>query len=353
MRIYVNARQALSEQKTGKAVYSQNLISNLKAKKDLVLTLLDNNFFSKLGLWHIYAALKVRRDKPDIYFDPESFITPLFVSLLSKSKVVVTVHDMVAFKFSKGHFLKAVLIERLFLPLLVRRSKVKFFCVSNFTKKQFCQHFNLDQSRVYITPLGYEKKSHKSLTKRDKVQITNTVDRPKIVCISTFLERKNQLTLVYEFNLVKDQIPHNLFLVGGGNIRYVNKVKDLIAELNLHDRVFITGFISNQEKNNLISQAEFTVYPSLYEGFGIPLLESLSLGVPVITTKRTVMQEVLQDAALYFDPKKTTDLAFQMRFLANNHEIQDRLLDNAKKIFKKYTWSQTADKAYKAFKSLK
>jgi len=352
MRIYVNARQALSDQKTGKAVYSQNLIANLKAKKDLKLTLLDQGFSSKLGLWHILTALKVRRDKPDIYFDPESFITPFFVSLLTKSKVVVTVHDLVAFKFSKGHFLKAILIERLFLPLLVKRKNVSFFCVSNFTKDQFIKHFKVDKSRVFITPLGYESEQKPQKIKRKHVSKIRS-QAPKIVCISTFLERKNQLSLVYEFSLIKDEIPHNLYLVGGGNIRYVNKVKNLITELNLQDRVFITGFISNEEKNKLIKEAEFTVYPSLYEGFGIPLLESLSLGTPVITTKRTVMQEVLQDAAIYFDPKKTTDLAFQIKFLAGNHEQQDQLLENAKKIIKKYTWTQTAASVYKAFKSLK
>jgi len=347
IKVFINSRQANRTKKTGKGVYARAVIDYLKTKKDLDVIELKDNFWSKIGLWHIATALKLKLDKNAIYFDPESFITPFFVSLMTKHKVVVTIHDMVAFNFPKGHFLKPLLVERLFLPLLVKMSKIKFFCVSHFTKSQFSKYFNLDESRVTVTPLGFEYNGGHN---KSKSAIVDT--SPKIVCVSTFLERKNQLSLVYEFSLVKDEIPHNLYLIGGGDTSYVNKVQNLIYELKLQDRVFITGFISRDHKNRLIQEAEFSIYPSLYEGFGIPLLESVSQNTPVITTKNTVMQEVCEDAALYFDPKKTTDLAFQIKYLAGNKELQQIMLDKSVRILDKYSWKNTAAKVYNEFKKL-
>lgn len=348
IKVFINSRQANNSLKTGKGVYARAIIDYLKTKKDLEVVELTNNFWSKLGLWHIATALKLRSDKNAIYFDPESFITPVFVSLFTQHKVVVTIHDMVAFNFSKGHFLKPLLVERLFLPILVKLSKIKFFCVSNFTKDQFCNYFKLDSSRVSVTPLGFNY--NRTLNQVNKSAIVD--NSPKIVCVSTFLERKNQLSLVYEFSLIKEEIPHNLYLIGGGDPSYMNKVKNLIYELKLQDRVFITGFISKSHKDRLIQEAEFSIYPSLYEGFGIPLLESVSQNTPVITTKNTVMQEVCEDAAIYFDASKTTDLAFQIKYLAGNKELQQILLQNSRRILDKYTWNNTASKVYKEFKKL-
>ena len=347
IKVFINSRQANNSKKTGKGVYARTIIDYLKTKSDLEVIELKNNFWSKIGLWHLATAFKLRGDKKSIYFDPESFITPLFVSLFTKHKVVVTIHDMVAFNFAKGHFLKPLLVERIFLPLLVRISKIKFFCVSNFTKTQFCEYFKVDSKRVSVTPLGFEYEKDKQSSKSAIVDTS-----PKIVCVSTFLERKNQLSLVYEFSLIKDEIPHNLYLIGGGDTSYVNKVQNLIYELKLQDRVFITGFISKDHKNRLIQEAEFSIYPSLYEGFGIPLLESVSQNTPVITTKNTVMQEVCEDAALYFDPRKTTDLAFQIKYLAGNKELQQILLQNSQRVLDKYSWKNTASKFYNEFKKL-
>ena len=347
IRVYINAREANAKNKTGKGVYARAVIDFLKTKKDIEIIELTKNSWSRFGLWHIATAFKLRADKNAIYFDPESFITPFFVGLFSKNKVVVTIHDMIAFNFPKGHFIKPVVIERMFLPLLVKIKSVKFFCVSIFTKEQFIKLFKLDQKRVFVTPLGFDN------TSSSKSSNSAIVDSsPKIVCVSTFLERKNQISLVYEFSMIKDEIPHNLYLVGGGDMAYVKKVQNLIQKLGLQDRVFITGFISSSHRDRLIKEAEFTVYPSLYEGFGLPLLESLSQNTPVITTKGTVMQEILGDAALYFDPKKTTDLAFQIKYLASNHELQSILLDNSKRVLQKYTWQNTANLVYKAFKKL-
>ena len=347
IKVFINSRQANHTKKTGKGVYARTIIDYLKTKSDLEVVELKDNIWSKFGLWHLFTAIKLRSDKNAIYFDPESFITPFFVALFTNHKVVVTIHDMVAFNFSKGHFLKPLLVERLFLPLLVKLSKIKFFCVSNFTKTQFCEYFNLDKSRASVTPLGFQSEMGENLSKSAIVDTS-----PKIVCVSTFLERKNQLSLVYEFSLIKDEIPHNLYLIGGGDTSYVNKVQNLIYELKLQDRVFITGFISKDHKNRLIQEAEFSIYPSLYEGFGIPLLESVSLNTPVITTKNTVMQEVCEDAALYFDPRKTTDLAFQIKYLAGNKELQQIMLNNSVRILDKYSWKNTANKVYNEFKKL-
>ena len=101
--------------------------------------------------------------------------------------------------------------------------KSKNSCIQ-FHQKQFCQHFNLDQSRVYITPLGYEKITQITY-QEDKSKLQHVTDQR--LSVYQPLERKNQLTLVYEFNLSKIKF-HTTCLVGGGNIRYVNKVKDLL-----------------------------------------------------------------------------------------------------------------------------
>lgn len=365
-RIGIDIREAINTKKTGKGVYAENItkniISKLKAKDTLFLfsdsnsesipkCWLDNKNIKlqKINFegisWHKEVAKLSKSLKLTHYFSPTSYVSPYYISkLCPKTKILVTVHDLIVFKFSKGHPLKPTLIEKYYLKKLVNTENITFTTVSKATQQDLISKFaNLDiKNKSFVATNGVQPKN---------IKLKPNTKNPFILSVSTVLPRKNFLNLVKAFDFVKDQIPHKLVIIGGYKDSDLKQIKKYITSKNLTDRVNFLGFVSQEDLDKKYSTADMLVIPSLYEGFGLPVLEGLKVGLQVLCSDITPFKEVGGDVAIYFNPENPIDIANQIMFLSQNKEQKEIFAIEGPKQASKFSWVRSANKIYKFLSS--
>ena len=133
-------------------------------------------------------------------------------------------------------------------------------------------------------------------------------------------------------------------LVLAGRLAWKNdEFLQLLNTYKYKDEVILTNYVEEKELAQLIGAAYALVYPSLFEGFGVPVLEAMKSKVPVLTSSHTSMQEVAEDAALYFDPHNYTDIAEKLMLIYKDENLRSRLIEEGIAVAEKYSWQRTAD----------
>ena len=152
------------------------------------------------------------------------------------------------------------------------------------------------------------------------------------------------MNLLKAFSIFKKKQQSNLKLILAGRLawKYESFVKDLKTYKYRSD-VIMTGYLEEDELIKVVGSAYALVYPSLLEGFGIPVLEAMSCDVPVITSTNSSMQEIAKDAALYADPKDYHDIADKMMLLYKDEALRKELVQKGKRIVSEYSWNRTAE----------
>jgi len=358
MSLIIDAREAFNVEKAGKGIYTLSMINALKKELNQEEVVLLVNRKLKISLpqswqlilipgdgikWQFKAAAIIRSYPKAILFSPTSFLLPFLV----KNKSIVTVHDLIAFLYSKDHNLKAVLIEHFCLPRLINHSHL--IAVSESTKRDLVQLFpKLDPQKVSVVYEGLSTEfvapsaSKKSHIKKNQKQV---------LTVSTLIPRKNLNLLIDAFSQLqeanKDYREYKLHIVGAKGWQNSTLAKS-VEKCNYKDNLVFHGYISNCKLQKLYQQSSVFVYPSLYEGFGLPLLEAMANQCAIISSNTSSLPEVAGDAALYFDPRQRSDLINQLQYLLKNTETQHILAEKGKDQLRKFSWG----KAAKAFSQI-
>lgn len=177
--------------------------------------------------------------------------------------------------------------------------------------------------------------------------------RPYLLFVSTIEPRKNICNLVEAFNHLKSchGIDHDLLLVGKKGWRY-EPIFETIARSPWHNHIHHLNYLSDRQVQALYSNADVFVYPSFYEGFGLPVLEAMTLGVPVVTSNVSSLPEVAGDAALYANPKLPAELAEQIWRLIDSSSLRENLIERGHAQAARFSWNRTAEETLKAYRSL-
>jgi glycosyltransferase involved in cell wall biosynthesis len=172
-------------------------------------------------------------------------------------------------------------------------------------------------------------------------------------------ERKNVARLIRAFAKFRreEHFPGKLLITGSvSGAPYQEKMKaqldQVVASTDVSDYVIFTGFVSDRELEALMRLALFLVYPSLYEGFGIPILESMQIGTPVITSNLTAMPEVAGEAALLVNPYRVDDIAAAMARLLNDPSKREELVERGKQWAREFSWDRTAEEYLELYRAL-
>jgi glycosyltransferase involved in cell wall biosynthesis len=354
--VAIDIREAIAANPAGKGVYNLEMTKNLILDLNyewLLLTDQPTNLIpteqfpnakivvlpAKGLLWHFKAKKFLQKNGVDIYLAMTSFLTP-YLLRKSQVKVYIFVHDLICFLYPDGHPWKAKLIENFCLPPIID-FVAGIFTVSNNTKSDLIQLFpHIHQQNIQITGCGYTPKNQVPLEPTKRLN-----SNQYLLSVSTLLPRKNFETLIQAFNQIKSVYSGDLIIIGGSpDNSYLEKLKTLIQEHNLQDRVKIIGFVSNQDLASYYQFADIFIYPSRYEGFGIPILEAMTHSCPVITSNTSSLPEVAENAALYFDPNSHSELSERILELYQNHELQNSLIAAGKLQTAKFSWSSAAKK---------
>jgi glycosyltransferase involved in cell wall biosynthesis len=163
---------------------------------------------------------------------------------------------------------------------------------------------------------------------------------PYILCVGTLQARKNQLRLIDAFESIAHRIPHTLVLVGRDGSG-ADEVHGRLAQ-HPNPRIRLLGFFPEKQLSALYSGAEAVVFPSLWEGFGLPILEAMVCDTPVLTSNISSLAEVAGDAALTVDPRSTEDIADKLYCLLTDENLRESLRQRGRMRAKKFSWPESA-----------
>jgi glycosyltransferase involved in cell wall biosynthesis len=357
MRFSVDAH-AIGQHLTGNETYIRNLLNCFAAldqdaefvtylSRKSAFAGLPARFHKRLVAVNPFVRLgfdlprRLRQDRPNVLH--VQYTAPLFCP----SPVVVSVHD-VSFLEHPEYFTKFRAAQ---LRLTVKRT-LKFasrvLTPSEFSKTSILKAYGLDDEKVVVVPNGVCSEFRP--VSRDNAQrwvrSSMKLPTPLILSVGDLQPRKNHLGLIRAFeDLVRSypQLPHHLAVVGK-DTWYSPVIRGAAAESPVADRIHFTGFIGDEELIKLYGACDLFVYPSFYEGFGLPILEAMACGRAVACSNTSAMPEVADSAALLFDPRSKGALVLAMRDLLLNPELRQRMERLGTHRAAMYSWESNAAK---------
>ncbi|PSB35123.1 glycosyltransferase family 4 protein [Chlorogloea sp. CCALA 695] len=276
-------------------------------------------------------------------------------NILGSTPRVLTIYDLIPILFPKVVTPK---VNRQFIKTLesIDFNKDWIICISQHTKNDFCQRTRINPERVFVTPLAASKKFYPvneiSIIK-SVLKSHNISESPYLLSISTLEPRKNLTLLIKCFCQIVTENPNldlNLVLVGVSG--WKNKDIFEIVEKNsqLKSRIIFTGYIPDNDLSAIYSGAIAFVYPSLYEGFGLPPLEAMQCGIPVITSNTSSLPEVVGNAGITIDPTQSDELCQAMLDVVNNSKLRAQMSLLSLEQASKFSWKKCAEQTVEVYK---
>lgn len=275
---------------------------------------------------------------------------PLFATGVKR---IVTIHDMIFFKFPQYHELIKKYYFRFFTRLSAKLAD-RIIAISESTKKDFLAIAGAKKDKVVLIYLGKENWSHCTFTS-EKIEFIKDkygIKGQYLLFIGTIEPRKNLVKLIDAFKkLLKAEKKYQLVIVGKRGWGY-KEIYRKIDDHGLGDEIIFTGFVEEVDKPYIIKGSKIFIYPSLYEGFGIPVLEALTLGVPTITSNVSSMPEIAGNAAFLVDPTDEKAIYSAIKQLLSNQKLY--LNYNKRSIIQanKFSWAKTASQTIELYRSL-
>ena len=335
MKLVIDAREAFVSKKAGKGQWTKGFLREL-GSRELNLTVLTHSsnavegsvsFSGKIG-WHLRAAKFVKHSDTDLYISPTSFIVP---SLLKKRiPYVPIIHDLIAFR-DEPHEKRAKFIEKLLINKAVMNA-AHICTVSEATRSDLLQKFpHLSPSSVtsiYAGPM------------RNEVPLSNP-DQKTILCVGTLCPRKNQERLIKAYASLPDHLRSQYRLVLTGARGW--EEAEILRLARVTEGVVWKNYVSDDEYQSLLSTATVFAYPSLYEGFGMQVLDALQRGIPVLTSNNGSLSEVTGEAAVVTDPLNISSISSGLAELLENADLRTNLASQGPIQAAKFSWKRTVD----------
>ena len=370
-RIGVDASRCLRAFPTGTENYARHILSALlnleeAAEYEWVLYVDSNpvgqevpwpdvphasaRLLPRVRMWtHRALSKEVRRRPPDVLFVP-AHVLPICWPPGSGPPSVMTVHDLGYEYFPEAHNQ----LQRRYLQWSTRyavRWSTRLICVSQATRADLIRLYGADPTKLDVVYEGDVRRrslrAEQSLASRTVLGIT----RPYMLFLSTLQPRKNVARLIRSYaHLVETQDP-GLDLVLAGQLGWLSEpIVQLARNSPAADRIHLLGYVDEDEAAALYADATFFCYPSLHEGFGLPVLEAQSVGVPVMTSRNSSLPEVAGDAALLVDPEDEEDIAAAMLRLSQDEALRQELIQKGYENVKRFSWPKAARETLEVLK---
>jgi glycosyltransferase involved in cell wall biosynthesis len=278
------------------------------------------------------------RDELDVLHVPFYYL-PLGAPATS----VLTVYDVRFARFPATYRPARLLFLRWAVPQSLRRAR-RIIAISEFTKREIVEIFRVSPDKIAVTPLAVSPRFH-SVAAPEQVAVIRRkygLHAPFVLCVGTIEPRKNLERTVEAFGRLRRRGTDHILVLAGAPYFGMRRLAATIARLRLEGAVRVIGHVPDDEMVALYRTADVFVYPSLYEGFGIPVLEAMTCGTPVVASNVTSIPEIAGDAALLFDPRDADALASAMESVLSSAEMAARLRAAGRERAACFTWTETA-----------
>lgn len=265
--------------------------------------------------------------------------------ILYNKPFIVTIHDLTLTLFPGSKMTSP--LHRIAYHLVLKHATKharKIIAVSENTKKDITNHLKIPPQRIEVIYEGINKE-FKPLKKYELKLIRQKyhISKPFLLYTGVFRSHKNLTNLIKAFNILRENYNLDISLViTGREDKCYPEVRDTIETLRLTKDVILPGLVSEKDLISLYNAAAIYVFPSLYEGFGLPPLEAMKCGTPVACSSASCMPEICGKAALFFDPADINDMAARIHELYTDILFQKRLIRRGEKHVKKFSWEKMA-----------
>lgn len=330
---------------TGVGHYTAELARNLAmvAPSDS-FTFISPHGLLKRRWWSLGLPLHLLRNSFDLFHG-----TNYEIPFWSRRPTVVTIHDL-SLMLLRVHREDLIWRASWRLPFMAKRAS-RIITPSNSIKKELCEGFDIPPDKVAVTPEAprpvFKRREDPELLRR------LGIEGDFVLFVGTIEPRKNLRRLVKAF----DQMLRNTSLspklvIAGGIGWMMDDFVSFIEEKGVADRVCLTGYLQDEELCTLYSACTAFIYPSLYEGFGLPPLEAMACGAPVITSRTPALMETVGNAARLVDPKDIDDIAHAMTEMLSDQTAREHYAELGKVHVKQFSWEQTALKTLEVYRKL-
>ena len=333
---------------TGIATYAINLVPHLLELQPTLLTAQKFDGFScyptpaNLTPQHgrtgqLRRLLWTQHQVPRIYHKLRSrlFFSPVpEAPLYANCRFVVMMHDLIPLRFPK-RFSPLTNYFRYYLPLVLSQAE-HIICNSTATARDITDFYSIRAAKITPIPLAYDAQHFRPSS--PPLPLTPS-PRPYFLYIGRHEAYKNLHRLICAFSSFNQD--YQLWLAGTPDQRYTPQLQAQVQELGLSVRVKFLDYVPYAQLPTIISQATALVFPSLWEGFGLPALEAMACGTPVITSNLSSLPEVTGEAALLVNPYSTQEIAAAMKAVAEDHQLRSRLRTLSLQRASQFSWQRT------------
>ena len=357
----------VGEQETGNETYILNLLRGLQAvdvsAEFIVLTTNREDLTGRIGLGERFTPVlvppspwlriplsiprSVRHHKIDLLH--VTYVAPPVPTCAT----VVSIHDIVYAHFPSYFSPRDRLVLSTLVPLSARQAKA-VITLSQCTRRDLLERYKLPADKVFVVPLAAGPEFHPVVDKKqlELVKQRYGISEHFILAVGNLQPRKNLSRLIEAYARLRAQLDGNaipkLVIVGRAKWR-ASDLFDQALSRGLQSVIMFTGYVSDEELALLYGAADLFVYPTLYEGFGLPPLEAMACGTPVICSDTSSLPEVVGDAAITVDPTSVEELTVEMKRVLTDANLRNWLSEAGLRQAAKFSWRETAQRTAEVY----
>ncbi|MDP1845592.1 MAG: glycosyltransferase family 1 protein [Candidatus Moranbacteria bacterium] len=358
MIIGIDASRAFQKNKTGIEEYSYQVIKNLRNYlRDEQVILYMNPAINIKPDFDIPEKWKIKILRAPIFwtqarlslemlFHPVDllFVPAHTVPLIHPKKTFVTIHGL-EYEFCPKAY---SFWQRFYMRRVIKNSckwAKRIIAVSENTKKDLMKLYKVSEEKIKVIYEGVGDIELKAQSSKFKATAQNSklLDNRYLLFVGRLEKRKNIQGIIEAFEILKDKhnISHKLYLIGKYGYGKEN-IKNKIANSKYKEDIILTGYVNDEDKLGLLKKADVFLFPTFYEGFGLPILEAQSVGIPVVTSNISSMPEIAGDSAVLVDPNSPDEIAEAAYKLISNESYKNDIIEKGYNNTKRFSWEKCA-----------
>lgn len=359
MRIGIDARPIEETKITGIGVYLKNILSYLfehdskneyfifstkRIPDEFVLPSNFKNIIVNGKIGTLVIRYKIRKQIKQLGIDEFWGTEHILPKPIKGVKSVLTVHDIALLINSKWGSNKNVLMQKLFAKPSMKEAN-QIITISNSTKNDLVKHLHVDKEKISVIYLAANIPSKLDISAKPKFEKFDPKNKKYFLFIGTIEPRKNIANMIKAFDVFsKENEDYHLLLAGGLGWKYKN-ILQTYQNSPYKEQIHFLGYLSKEQKDYLYSNCIAVAFPTNYEGFGLPLLEAMSFGVPIVSSDVSSIPEIGKDMVLYCNPKDVNSISLQLKKACElNKQERENLSKKEKEYSKSFKWEECGRK---------
>lgn len=353
--------------KGGSRTYASNLLKNISKKENIVLFGVSEfdgykcvpepsnqqNPFFRLYYDYIKLPRLLKKHKMDVFHGLKG-VGPK----TTKVKTIITVHDLYVLRYPNFASVKDKIYWKYISLRQIKRSD-KIIAVSSSTKSDLITFLKIEPEKIKVIYESFNKELYK-IRENAKERVINHLEKKSIFIqdtkiilnVNTIQPRKNIVNLIKAFNIIAPHFEDYILIIAGRIGWKTRKIFEEYKKSPFKERIHFIGFAPDEIVADLYNIAKVFVYPSFYEGFGLPILEAQACGCPVVTSNISSMPEVAGDGAELIDPNNAEDIANSVIKILDDKEYRNKLIKKGFENIKRFSWKKCAEDTVKTYEEV-